>query len=147
MHLVLVCLALSGCHSGDNVVHEMGARIVRFPNGGKVVAEVMQSQVDLAKGMMFRKSLAEGRGMLFLHEKPAPHTYWMYNVEIPLDMIFLDAGQRIVHIERNAQPCRTVASQCPHYGPTPPRPVLYVLELGGGQAEKYGLKTGDTLRF
>jgi uncharacterized membrane protein (UPF0127 family) len=142
-----VCLALCGCESGENVTREFGVRIVRFPNGGKVTAEVMQSPEELGRGMMFRKSLTEGRGMLFLHAQPGPFTYWMYNVEIPLDMIFMDQSQRVVHIERNAQPCKTAAKDCPQYGPDPPRLVQYILELGGGQAERYGLKTGDTLRF
>jgi len=145
--LTLVSLALAGCYSGENVVHELGVRIVRFPNGQKVTAEVMQTPEDLGRGMMFRKSLPEGRGMLFLHAQPGPYTYWMYNVEIPLDIIFMDQNQRIVHVERNAQPCRKPARECPSYGPDPPRLVQYILELGGGQAERYALKPGDTLRF
>jgi uncharacterized membrane protein (UPF0127 family) len=145
--LTAVFLLISGCDSGENVVNEVGVRIVRFPNGDKVIAEVMQTPADLGRGMMFRKSLPEGRGMLFLHAKPGPYTYWMYNVEIPLDMVFLDENRRIVHIERNAQPCKALPRECPNYGPNPPRLVQYILELAGGEAAKYGLKTGDTLRF
>jgi hypothetical protein len=144
---ILACLALCGCDSVENVAHELGVRIVRFPNGGKVIAEVMQTPEDLGRGMMFRKSLPEGRGMLFLHAQPGPFKYWMYNVEIPLDIIFMDQNQRVVHIERNAQPCKAAAKDCPSYGPDPPRLVQYILEMGGGQAERYGVKSGDTLRF
>ena len=91
--------------------------------------------------------LPQGEFARFLHDKPAVHTYWMYNVEIPLDLIFMDTNRRIVYIEANAPPCRTAARDCPQYGPNPPRPVQYVLELGGGEAQRYGLKTGDALRF
>jgi uncharacterized membrane protein (UPF0127 family) len=143
----VLCFVLLGCSSEENVVTELGARNVILPNGGKIIAEVMETPEDMARGMMYRKSLARGRGMLFLHDKPAVHTYWMYNVEIPLDLIFMDTNRRIVYIEANAPPCRTAARDCPQYGPNPPRPVQYVLELGGGEAQRYGLKTGDALRF
>jgi uncharacterized membrane protein (UPF0127 family) len=142
-----LCLALLACSSDENVVTEVGVRLVGLPNGDKVRAEVMQTQIDMTRGMMFRKSLDRGRGMLFVHGKPGPYTYWMYNVEIPLDLIFIDAGHRVVYIEHAAPPCRTAASQCPQYGPNPPRPVQYVLELGGGEAKRYGLKPGDALTF
>jgi uncharacterized membrane protein (UPF0127 family) len=142
-----VLVSLAGCGGGNNVVDEVGVRIVTFPNGGKVRAEVMINQDDLMRGMMYRDSLPAGRGMLFIHPKPAPQTYWMFRVRIPLDIVFMDANQRIVYIEVNAPPCEKEAKDCPQYGPKPPRPVQYVLELGGGQASRYGLKTGDLLRF
>jgi uncharacterized membrane protein (UPF0127 family) len=142
-----MCLGLAGCGSDENVVDAVGVRIVRFPNGKKVRAEVMRTQDDMMRGMMYRKSLPEGQGMLFLHEKPGIYPYWMFRVEIPLDIIFMDERQRIVFISANAPPCPGQPKDCPKFAPDPPRLVQYVLELGGGQAERYGLKPGDTLTF
>ena len=63
----------------------------------------------------------------------------MYQVRIPLDIIWMDRYRAIVEIAANAPPCKTVASQCPHYGGNSER-AQYVLELAGGMAAKYGLK-------
>jgi uncharacterized membrane protein (UPF0127 family) len=146
----LVWLVCAGCSSEENVVDEVGVRIVRFPGGESVRAEVMQTPGDMARGMMYRDSLAPDRGMLFVHQKPGHYPYWMYRVKIPLDIIFMDANQNIVHIARDTPPCQAEAREakdCPHYAPDPPRPVQYVLELAGGQAKRYGLQPGDQLRF
>jgi uncharacterized membrane protein (UPF0127 family) len=138
--------ALTSC-GDENVVDEVGVRIVKFPNGRSVRAEVMQTPDDLARGMMYRDSLPQGRGMLFVHPRPGPYTYWMFRVRVPLDIVFMDPAQRIVHIAAKTPPCTSDPKQCPQYGPDPPRPVQYVLELGGGEAAAYGLKPGDQLRF
>jgi len=105
----------------------------------------MTHPVDMTRGMMFRESLAPDRGMLFFHPEPGLYQYWMYQVLIPLDIIWLDNQRRIVEISPQTPPCKTAASQCPHYGGT--QRARYVLELAGGMAEKHGLKLGDTLDF
>jgi hypothetical protein len=84
--------------------------------------------------------------MLFIHDKPGTYGYWMYQVKIPLDIIWMDRTETIVEISANTPPCPSKsARECPTYGGT--KSAQYVLELGGGMASKYGLKAGDTLRF
>lgn len=83
--------------------------------------------------------------MLFAHRVPGKYGYWMYQTLIPLDMIWMDAGHNVVEIVENAPPCKTPASQCPHYGGN--KAAQYVLELGGGMAKKYGLKVGDAVSW
>ncbi len=93
------------------------------------------------RGMMFRESLAPDRGMLFLHKPPGKYAYWMYQVKMPLDIIWMDEQGNIVEIAANVPPCpSSVASQCPVFGGT--RTAQVVLEIGGGLAQKYGLTTG-----
>ena len=70
--------------------------------------------------------------MLFIHRQASPYQYWMYQVKIPLDMIFMDAKHRVLGIAANVPPCRTKASECPQYGGYPG--TQFVLELGGGEA-------------
>jgi uncharacterized membrane protein (UPF0127 family) len=142
---LLMAFFLSGCDRRPTTVEDFNSQEVTFPNGKRVLAEVMIQQVDLMRGMMFRDSIAPDRGMLFMHGRPGRYSYWMYQVRIPLDIIWLDRDRRIVEISANTPPCKTVASQCPQYGGH--EDALYVLELGGGMAAKYGLKLGDTLRF
>ena len=97
------------------------------------------------RGMMFRDSLAPDRGMLFVHPSPGAYVYWMYQVRIPLDIIWMASDHRIVEISADTPPCRTKASECPQYGGH--QRSQFVLELAGGMASKYGLKLGDTISF
>ena len=91
-------------------------RVVTLPDGFRVRAQVMADPVDMLRGMMFRDSLAANRGMLFIHPKPGKYQYWMYQVRIPLDIIWMDANGRIVEMSPNTPPCKTKASACPKYG-------------------------------
>ena len=139
-------LVWSGC--GEKTASNLDAlrlRAITLPGGQEILAEVMLHPMDQARGMMFRDSLEPRRGMLFIHDRPGHYTYWMYQVRIPLDILWLDSSKRIVEISANTPPCRTQASECPHYGGR--ERAQYVLELAGGMAEKYGLKTGQTLVF
>ena len=60
-------------------------------------------------------------------------------------LIWMDSSHRIVEIAADTPPCRTKASQCPNYGGH--AQAQYVLELGGGEARRLGLRVGQTLEF
>lgn len=147
MRSLLVCAAaalLAGC-SGAPDPHALETRTVTLPNGRKIRAEVKIKPFDMQRGMMFRDSLPRDQGMLFLHSQAGQYPYWMYNVRVPLDIIWMDAGRRIVEISADTPPCQKRASECPNYGGS----VMstYVLELAGGEAARQGLHLGDTLSF
>jgi uncharacterized membrane protein (UPF0127 family) len=79
--------------------------------------------------------------MMFLHKPPGKYAYWMYQVKIPLDIIWMDDQGNIVEISPNTPPCPySTASQCPVYGGS--KTAQVVLELAAGMAAKYGLATG-----
>jgi hypothetical protein len=99
----------------------------------------------MQRGMMFRDSLAPDRGMLFVHGTPGRYAYWMFQCLIPLDIIWMNADRKIVEISADTPPCHGEASTCPNYGGH--QSSLYVLELGGGMARRYGLKLGDRIAF
>ncbi|MGH6736255.1 MAG: DUF192 domain-containing protein [Methyloceanibacter sp.] len=102
--------------------------------------EVATSDGERALGLMFRRSLPETGGMLFLYDRPQPAAMWMRNTYIPLDMIFISAGGRVHRIEANTEPFSTeVISSSGE--------VVGVLELNAGQAEKIGLKRGDRVVY
>jgi uncharacterized membrane protein (UPF0127 family) len=140
-----LALVLWGCGRETATLEDYTARVVSFPNGKQVRAEVMLTEADRSRGMMFRHSIAPDRGMLFFHEASGKYKYWMFQTLIPLDIVWMDRNRRIVEISANTPPCTTEAAECPSYGGN--FDALYVLELGGGMAAKYGLKVGDTLRF
>lgn len=98
--------------------------------------EVMRTNEELQHGLMFRKELPEGRGMLFDFRPERDVAMWMKNTLIPLDMIFIQANGRILRIAENTE----VQSEkiIPSGGP-----VRGVLEVIAGTARKLGIKPGD----
>lgn len=100
--------------------------------------EVMRSDADRARGLMFRQSMPADQGMLFDFERDNLVTMWMKNTFLPLDMVFTFADGRIHRIETRTEPQseRVISSGVP---------VRAVLELNAGVAEKLGLKPGDKL--
>lgn len=145
--LCIAALVLCSCQSdsGSSAIEEMNLRDVNMPNGKVIRAEVMIRPADLQRGMMFRDSLPSGRGMLFLHKQPSNVSYWMYQVKIPLDIVFIDSSHKVLGVSVSAPPCTTRASECPQYGGYPG--TQYVLELGGGEAAKYGVQPGTVIGF
>jgi hypothetical protein len=105
-----------------------------------VLLEVAQTPEQQAIGLMFRKDLAADRGMLFSFNSARRVGFWMQNVLIPLDMIFLRDG-KVQAISSNVPPCTT--EPCPVYGP--PVPVDQVIELRGRRAAELGIRVGDRL--
>jgi uncharacterized membrane protein (UPF0127 family) len=144
--LMLLALMGAGCGGQETEGPEvLGMRKVTLPNGQQIRAEVEMTEMDRQKGMMFRDSLERGRGMLFIHQKPGMYPYWMYQVKIPLDMVWMDPSRRIVEISPDTPPCKTKASLCTNYGGH--QTAQFVLELGGGEARRLGLTLGQTLEF
>ncbi len=142
----LFTLALVSCGERATQPRDYGARVVRLPNGQEIRCEVMTHPTDMARGMMFRDSLDPDRGMLFVHAKPGNYPYWMFQVKIPLDIIWMDSNRRIVEMSLNTPPCeKGPASACPNYGGK--ERAQFVLELAAGVAAKHRLKLGDVLEF
>ena len=105
-------------------------------------AEIADSFLSRAKGLMFRSALPPDRGMLFVFGHEDYHSFWMMNTSIPLDIIWIGRDKNIVHIEQNARPCFL---NCRAY--TPSAKALYVLEINAGLVERYGIKVGDKTEF
>jgi len=121
---------------------------VVLPDGRIVMAEVARSDPERAEGLWHREQLGWNQGMLFVFERPGPNPFWMPpDMQLRLDMIFLDPDGRILHIEHDLEPCQS--APCPQYS-VPPRPpqqdtTQYVLEVNSGYARRAGLKVGDRL--
>jgi uncharacterized membrane protein (UPF0127 family) len=100
--------------------------------------EVEVADTDAAReyGLMYRKSLAPNRGMLFDFKSPQPVAFWMKNTLIPLDMLFIASDGRVISIARNATPMSE--TPIPSGGD-----VLGVLEIRGGRAAEIGVEPGD----
>ena len=103
--------------------------------------EIADTPEKQALGLMFRRSLKEGYGMLFVFADEAERSFWMKNTLISLDMIFLNSDQQVVDMLPSVPPCQ--ADPCPSY--TSAFPARYVLEIAGGLAEKLELKIGEKI--
>jgi uncharacterized protein len=98
--------------------------------------ELATNDEERERGLMFRKSLPEGQGMLFDFGTEQDVAMWMKDTLIPLDMIFIRADGRIVRIAENTTPMSTRIIPSG-------QPVLAVLEVAGGTARKLGIAVGD----
>ena len=112
-------------------------------NGQRFTVEVAESQEKQALGLMFRDSMPDDHGMVFIFPAEGMRSFWMKNTKIPLDIFYFDEDLRLVNVSENTPPCRS--SRCPGYPST--GPAKYVLELNAGKAAELGVKPGDELKL
>ena len=98
--------------------------------------ELATNEAERALGLMFRKSLPEGRGMLFDFKTDQPVQFWMHNTYISLDMVFIRGDGRVLRVAENAKPMSD--DLIPSGGP-----VRAVLEVIAGTARKFHIAPGD----
>lgn len=101
-------------------------------------AQVALTPEQRATGLMFRKQMPQGEGMLFVFEQPAEQCFWMKNTVLPLTAAFVADDGTIVNLV-DMKPLST-ASHCSK------RPVRFVLEMNQGWFEKKGIQAGAKLR-
>lgn len=101
-----------------------------------VDVEVAATDASRTRGLMWRWSLAEGKGMLFIFPQTQRLAFWMRNTLIPLDMVFIDEQLTVVGVVEKAEP-RTLESR------GPATPGKYVLEVPGGYVASHGVKVGS----
>jgi uncharacterized membrane protein (UPF0127 family) len=142
----LLFLASGAIHAQMGPLEDLDA----FPRAKLEIAVTKKSSLSFdvwladtpsrqAQGLMFVRALPELRGMLFVYQSPKTITMWMKNTYIPLDMVFIDDRGRIQSIVEKATPhsLATISSG---------RPALAILEIGGGEARRLGLKPGQPVR-
>ena len=102
--------------------------------------EIAASDYEVQTGLMYRESMGERQGMLFVFPDVAMHSFYMKNTEFPLDILFIDEQQKIASITENAQPLDET-------GLSSQVPVKYVLEINAGLSQQWGLKVGDSIAY
>lgn len=102
--------------------------------------EVASQPKEQQMGLMFRESMPENAGMIFLFPTQRHQSFWMRNTLIPLDMFFIDSNWKVVGVVENAEPLTE-----------DPREVQadsqYVLEVNAGFAKKHGFGPGTKVRY
>ena len=135
-HLLAFALAASAVSSPAVIP-------LTLPSGKVLNVEVMVEEKDRQMGLMFRSSLAEDRGMLFVFDEMDFHGIWMKNCKFPIDILWLDEKKKVVHLAEGVPPC--TADPCPVY--TPLQRAAYVIEINAGQAKREGVALGKTVAF
>lgn len=113
-----------------------------------ITAEVAKSDQDKQIGLSGRASIPDDRGMLFLFDKPGYYSFWMKQMQFPIDILFIK-GDKIVTIFKQVTPppsdTDVADNDLPIY--TPQAEADKVLEINSGLVDKYGIKTGDTVKI
>src|SRR5579864_1045083 len=141
---LLLLVVLANCDK-PSTLEDFYTSDITLPGGRVIKTEFVYDTASALRGMQFRSSIAPDHGMLYAHRTPGKYGYWMFQTLIPLDMIWMDPKHNVVEIVESAPPCKTPATQCPHYGGS--EVAQYVLQLGAGMARKYSLKVGDTINW
>jgi uncharacterized membrane protein (UPF0127 family) len=159
--VILLAIALLGCSSHPLVQNSLEEQAKAIENqqknqgqvlpitakaiikGEVIELEVAKTSEQKALGLMFREDLPANRGMLFIFEPATVTRFWMKNVSIPLDMIFLREGE-VKAIADDVPPCKS--AECPVYGPEETL-IDQVIELRGGRANELGLAAGDRIEI
>jgi uncharacterized membrane protein (UPF0127 family) len=100
--------------------------------------EIAYRPEDQETGLMNRKSMADDHGMIFVFPAERNLTFWMKNTLIPLDIIYLDTGGRVVSVKQMKPLDET--------GIPSDGPAMYAIELNVGTAARAGVKAGDVLK-
>lgn len=131
-----------GQHADTAPIFPRAAMTIERGDGGKLpfTIEIATTREQEMYGLMFRRSLADDAGMLFIFTPEQPVSMWMKNTYIPLDMLFVRADGTIAKIVAQTRPLdlTPIPSDVPVHG---------VIELNGGVAAKDGIKTGDKVLF
>lgn len=106
----------------------------------KLDIEIAETEYETQTGLMYRKTLENKQGMLFIFNDSQPRSFYMKNTEFSLDIIYIDASYTIVSIQENAQPFNT--SSLPSE-----KPAKYVLEIKGGLCQQLNIEKGDKINF
>ena len=111
--------------------------------GERFTVEIADTREKQALGLMFRETMPDDHGMIFVFPVERMQSFWMKNTKIPLDIFYFDEDLKLVSVSENTPPCRT--SRCPGYPSA--GPAKYVLELNAGKAAELGAQPGDELKL
>lgn len=102
--------------------------------------EIAQTDYETQTGLMYRKSMEEHQGMLFIFQEEQPRSFYMKNTEFSLDIIYINKKKKVVSIKKNTIPYDK--NSLPSG-----KPVLYVLEIKAGLSDRWGIENGDSVRW
>ncbi|MBT8262666.1 MAG: DUF192 domain-containing protein [Bacteroidia bacterium] len=154
MLAAIICLANASGSCNETKEEKSITKEVRFQKEGEltltktsndsVVAtleiEIAEGEYETQTGLMYRKSMQDDRGMLFIFDDEIRRSFYMKNTEFALDIIFINSENEIVNIQKNAQPLDQTSLPSA-------APAKYVLEVNAGLCDKWTLEAGDRIEW
>ena len=102
--------------------------------------EIADTDFDIQTGLMYRNSMKNNQGMLFVFDDETERFFYMKNTKFPLDLIYINANKSIVSFQKNAKPFDE--SSLPSNAP-----AKYVLEVNAGLVDTWGVSVDDSINF
>jgi len=126
---------------------------VEFPVGTIMVddipleVQIADSEPRRVRGLMFQDPLPYDKGMIFVFSEPGLYSIWMLNMQFPLDMIWFDHDGKVVHIEKDVPPCKTVVEITACQSIIPDGDARYILEVTSGFIDQNNITKDSILRI
>ena len=130
-----------GFLKGINIPENKYLQAKLMINGYALTADIAGTPKQQMTGLAIKFHLNEDQAMLFPFPVPSLEGFWMKDMRFPIDIMWIDSNNTIVHIESNLQPCIKGAI-CPIY--SPPIKVIYVLETVAGFSQRHHVIVGQT---
>lgn len=139
LSLILSFYFLSACSPEKPTLHIHTQDAVH-----DVTVEIADNDEERARGLMWRDSVPENTGMLFIYPEDIDAVFWMKNMKVPIDMIFITSQKTVDTIHHSVPPC--LADQtCARYSSE--GLVRYILEVRAGYAKENNIQIGDNISF
>lgn len=138
--LILLFLNPSISKAGDDKNYNVKLQIINDKKVNNFLVKIAKNNQEREQGLMWVQNLPQNYGMIFEFEREQIIYMWMKNTKIPLDMIFIDKNSKIINIAKNTTPesLAIISSE---------KPVVKVLEINGGLAERLGVLVGDKVIY
>lgn len=140
---ILIFLFLYKRSEHENIFEPLEIEFIKegelqLKNGNEIIKKI---DIELAitnqernQGLMYRSSMKENQGMLFIFEDAKPQSFWMKNTRIPLDIIYIGADSTVLNIAKNVPPMTQEGI------PQSNGPAKFVLEINGGMSDQWNIK-------
>ena len=109
-------------------------------NQGKLTIEIADNEAETTQGLMYRRTMPDSCGMVFIFTDSKPRSFWMKNTYLPLDILYLDESKKIVTIQANRTPFSE--EEIPSF-----EDAKYVLEVNAGYCKRKGIEKGDVVKW
>lgn len=141
--LVILVILLLVWRAGDFNFNFFGPSAHANINNKKISLTIADSEKERMKGLSGKKSLDADDGMLFLFEQKDKYSFWMKNMNFPIDIIYLD-GDRVVDVKNSVPPAKEGETPVIY---TPSQPANRVLEVAAGFAKANNIQPGSQISF
>lgn len=151
---VIIAAAIVGIVGIATIPSDTKLETVNFPKGtikvDNVVLQVQIADTDPARtrGLMFQNELPYDKGMIFVFDDEQIRSMWMLNMQFPLDLIWFDHEGNVVHIEKNAEPCKSaLETMTCTFQNAENKKAQYVLEVTAGFVDKFNITEKSKLQI